>query len=336
MNNSILNTLNSNSLNQNNFGNKNKNSNLNYKKIISLPTKLNHESSNDNSMICNDSNINNQTWRETIINKNSNFFSNLSITKAKSFQLNFSYENLNEITKNKYIKDNNLQTKTKQFLLNECSITNYDSLKGKNLLLLKNSFEEKNLSTDKNIKNLASQFDLEQDKRSVNSLDLPNLKSNRDHKNSNDSKYELEKIKKEKTSETIKNNSYKNIISHKQSMKNINDSPSSKFKCKSPKKKKNIELGVNKKLNIISQNIRGASKNINNPDEFYMDFFNNIIKQRASTAFKLENKNNNIDKSKDKTNQLNYLGKNMNSTKKYINSIDILSDLNQKNQGKIK
>ena len=38
---------------------------------------------------------------------------------------------------------------------------------------------------------------------------------------------------------------------------------------------------VNKKLDIITEKIKGANKNINNPDEFYMDFFNNIIKHET-------------------------------------------------------
>ena len=338
LNNTILNTLISNSINQKNGEYKNN------KNLFSLPTKLNHEESVvDNSMICNDSNINNRTLRTTIKNESekiiSNSFSNLTTTKEKSFQLNSSYENLNEITKNRYIKDNNLQTKTKQFLVNECSLTKNDSGKGNNLLLLKNPVIKKiSILPTKSLKNITNQFDLEQDKRSVNSVILSNLKSNRENKNSNDSNYGLEKIKTLKNSNSIKNNSFKRIISLKQSVKNnLFNCPSSKFKCKSPspRRKKNAEVGVNKKLNIISQNIKGANKNINNPNEFYMDFFNNIIKQKTFGGFNLEKKNN-IENSKDKTNNLNSLRKNSLSPKKQINSVDYWNDSNRKNQGKIK
>ena len=61
-------------------------------------------------------------------------------------------------------------------------------------------------------------------------------------------------------------------------------------KIKSPKKKR--EIGVNHKLDIISKNITGASKNINNPDQFYMDFFNDIIKKKPYKINKNDKLNN--------------------------------------------
>ena len=66
-----------------------------------------------------------------------------------------------------------------------------------------------------------------------------------------------------------------------------------------------------------------------------MDFFNNIIKQKTFGGFNLEKKNN-IENSKDKTNNLNSLRKNSLSPKKQINSVDYWNDSNRKNQGKIK
>ena len=50
-----------------------------------------------------------------------------------------------------------------------------------------------------------------------------------------------------------------------------------KMVIKKTKIKSNII--VNKKLDLINQNIKGANKNINNPEEFYMDFFNDIIRK---------------------------------------------------------
>ena len=41
-------------------------------------------------------------------------------TNIESFEIQASYENINEITNNKYIKDNTLRLKTKEFLLKEC------------------------------------------------------------------------------------------------------------------------------------------------------------------------------------------------------------------------
>lgn len=48
-------------------------------------------------------------------------FLNLFSSKENSKQINPSYDNLNKISNNQYIKDLNLQEKTKQFIIKECS-----------------------------------------------------------------------------------------------------------------------------------------------------------------------------------------------------------------------
>ena len=58
---------------------------------------------------------------------------------------------------------------------------------------------------------------------------------------------------------------------------NISFSPR-KLKFKSPRKKRGSICFFNEKLDIITKNMKGANMNINNPDEFYMDFFKNLIK----------------------------------------------------------
>ena len=40
---------------------------------------------------------------------------------------------------------------------------------------------------------------------------------------------------------------------------------------------KKQSINLNKKLNIISNNIKNTSKNINSPEEFYTTFFNNLL-----------------------------------------------------------
>ena len=50
--------------------------------------------------------------------------------------------------------------------------------------------------------------------------------------------------------------------------------PINMFKRKTYKKKNQI---VNKELNAITKNIKNTNNAINNPNEFYMNFFNNII-----------------------------------------------------------
>lgn len=158
-----------------------------------------------------------------------------------------------------------------------------------------------NKSYRKDTCNYNNQFNLESDKKSINLLDISNLKST---KNINININASEKNKDEKLVRG-KYESFKKLISRNQSINNNLNSPSSKYKCKSPKKRKNDSLGFNKKLNIISKNIKGANKNINNPNEFYMDFFNNIIKQENFDNFKIDTKNNHIiDNKREKNNKL--------------------------------
>mgnify|MGYP002624066407 CR=1 FL=1 len=229
-----------------------------------------------------------------------NSFTNLTTTNEKSFQLNSSYENLNEITKNQYINDNILQSKTKQFLYNECSITNPDFEVKNNLLLTKDPINGK-IIISKNTMGKAKDFDIEEDKRSVNSLDLTKLKSNRSHKKSNGSKDStLAKNKKEKNIERFRTKRHNSFKSNGRNIKtHINNIPPLN-KIKSHKKRR--EIGVNLKLDIISKNITGASKNINNPEQFYMDFFNDLISKKTciiNKSDKLNNKAiNEIDKPK--------------------------------------
>ena len=49
------------------------------------------------------------------------------------------------------------------------------------------------------------------------------------------------------------------------------------------KKKKKPEK-INKQLNIISKNIKNTSNNINNPQEFYFNLFNNIIAKESKMS----------------------------------------------------
>ena len=259
-----------------------------------------------------------------------NSFCNLKTIKEKSFHINSSYENLNKITNNRYIKNNFLQSKIRQILINEFSTVYFESPKH-NKVLSKDPLNGKIIITrDKSFKNLTKDFDLEEDKRSINSLDLSKLKS---HKKSNDS---ITTLKKEKNFESDKNESDKNIH-HRQTMIN-NDTLQSKFKCKSPKKKKHTELiQVNKKLDIITEKIKGANRNINNPDEFYMDFFNNIINKETYDVDKGYRKNNHTmdtlnEKEKDKDNQNNINVKNSTTFKNIINNDTTLGELKGKYQ----
>ena len=254
-------------------------------------------------------------------------FSNLSTTKEKSFYLSSSYENLNQITNNKYIKDNKLQSKTKLFLVKECSLVK-DDLKQVQYGL-RNSLNEKR-SKKQNFKNIKNDFNLQLDKRSVNSLNAANLKSNREFNKFNDAESNLPKIEIEKSTEAKRQGSQKNPISNKQSL-NCQESPVSRFKAKSPKRKK-----VNKKLDIISKNIKVANKNINNPEQFYKSFFNRIIKNETIDYSKKEIKNQkSVDKIKEKVKNSDSIGK-QSIKKRKVNSMIYNENENENNQNQVK
>ena len=289
------------------------------KKILkykSIPSNLNYN--NDNSSL-------KPKISSNLLKKNSDFkftntekiifetFLNLSITNEKSFQLSSSYENINKITKNKYIKNHSLQSKTKQFLINECSTYSSESFKNNNLLK-KNRLTGK-VKLSKDTGTLTDELDLD-DNKSVNSLDLNKLKSN---KNNNNFDINNDKEKKLGEFKIQKHESNKNIFEKRNSKTNIFNLP---YKSRLNKKRRKSEyLNVNKKLNLITKNIKGANKNINNPEEFYMDFFNNIISKNTGVLEekKDEKKNSNVNSPQKKL--FNFSEKNSPTQKKIFNSM---------------
>ena len=255
-------------------------------------------------------------------------FSNLSTTKEKSFHLSSSYENLNQITNNKYIKDNKLQSKTKLFLVKECSLVKDDIQQV--TYGLKDSLNEK-IIKKQNCKNIKNDFNLQLDKRSINSLDVSNIESNREDNKFNDVQSNLPKIEIEKNTESKRHGSQRNnTISKKQTL-NYPESPVSRFRAKSPRKK-----NVNIKLDIISQNIKVANNNINNPEQFYKSFFNKIIKNETTDYSNKEIKDRkSFDKIKEKVKSSDSIGKQSVKRRK-INSVVYNESNNENNRNQIK
>ena len=213
-----------------------------------------------------------------------NSFSNLSKTNEKSFQINSIYENLNNISNNKYGSNLGLQLKIKNVLRGESNTLNSHSKKqnvkshiGGNQILSKfNTVKSLNNFTDK-----------EEEKKSANSLDESKLKS---YTNSNINKESrIESIKTFKNEKELTKNftlkkygSCNKFKSIKMNMKNGTISPKKMRHNKSPRKKGIEHFSMSKKLNIINQNIQNTNKNINNPEEFYTDFFNDILKKNTA------------------------------------------------------
>ena len=86
------------------------------------------------------------------------------------------------------------------------------------------------------------------------------------------------------TNKYIKSSSTKSLVKLK-SLKITNSDKENKQKKKLVRKK---TLNLNKKLNTISKNIKNMSNSINNPKEFYMNFFNNILQKENRSVYEEE------------------------------------------------
>ena len=242
-------------------------------------------------------------------------FENLKISSSISIiEINSSYENINQITNNIYLTNNELKIKTKNFLLNECKqieeqiFTNITN-KNKDIKELK-TINTRNKKTKgkfyKNIKSRLSNNILLKNKTN-NNFSINNLLDSHKH-NSSIKNYEkenmLSKLKSKKMSSCItlnlKNNldyiNNINIIKEKnpledkkkcileENQENSNDINLSNaenkpleesFNSNSKRKKKE------KEMDIISLNIEQSSQNLNQPDLFYADLFSQLILRKT-------------------------------------------------------
>ena len=240
-----------------------------------------------------------------------NTFTSLKTTK-NSFQLNSSYDNINTISNNKYIKDINLQNKIRQVLINECN-NKIPEKKKKTFLelpFISTQLCQTPKSTSKNLyKNFQSSVSEMELAKSQNEMlaSKDNNKNNLINKSmtfiSNNERNESgknilkNKIQKNKLLSTSGLIEIKRINNNNKlaSTKNISDFKKTKTPVLEPIKIKKKEVKINKQLNKISKNIKNTSKNINNPEEFYMNFFNNIIAKESKSINGDENdKNSNI------------------------------------------
>jgi hypothetical protein len=255
-----------------------KNTNLTFKIKIEKEIDISNRVENDNSST---SEYENKSQISDIKNEEEKFilnsFSNLSKTNEKSFQINSIYENLNNITNNNYGSNPELQLKIKNVLIKDSALILHNG---------KRQLSEKDIFSKFSVKSLKDFRDIDEEKKTEHSFINSKLKSFRSGSKNNDSK--LKSFKTVKKEEEVdpenfplkKFNSLSKFQSSKMNKKNDN-MPSRKTRYKSPRKKGVENFGMSKKLNIINQNIQGASKNINNPEEFYVNFFNDIIKKNT-------------------------------------------------------
>ena len=251
-------------------------------------------------------NLNTNTKKEKILYY---AFTNLSTTKENSFQLNSSYDNINIISNNKYIKNIQLQSKIKKVLIDECRKPTLLNNKNNSFLALPNlanickTPKSTNRINIHNFKSLVSDGGKSENNSSyINNKIEKKLKKSKtikrkSHKSENDDGYMTDSVnikdqKKQLVSgklfdikKTINFSSSRNILDIRKIKTPILDSR--KVKPKMVKKK---QEKIDKQLNKISKNIKNTSKNINNPEQFYMKLFNNIL-AKESRSFKGEEEN---------------------------------------------
>jgi hypothetical protein len=309
----------SNSFNSKSGGNTIENKNKVYKNehssifpnyCLTNNSKMSDTNNSDSSLDIRSSFQKSKTKKEKIFFSS---FTNLTTTQENTFQLNSSYDNINKISNNKYIKDINLQTKVKQVLMNECMDDN-NSIKKRNTFLqlpgmsrnlntcgaskssikassrdlgiVLSEVEIENLSQCPSQRSIVEENNFSKNSTLVNKSCADNYDGNaqtkKDPQNSSGKLLELKKINKMVSSKSIFD------------LKKVR---TPMLEARKPIKKKKKKEKINKQLNIISKNIETTSRNINNPGEFYMNFFNNIIAQ--------ENKSVNGDDASKKNNILN-------------------------------
>lgn len=209
------------------------------------------------------------------------FFINLSSTKENSLLFPSSYENINRISNNMYINNFNLQKKIKDIIMFE--LNNKES----NKLITKKSYKNQNLHLTTNIPNILINSNKDNIKAEfIGSLiEKPKLKHCNSTKKLSSQykttiKNEFSSIKSEKSLSPVKNGYRFSVYALRNNSKfrvGGGDSPN-KVKRKISKSKL---VKVKKKLSVITRNIKSTNNAINNPNEFYMNFFNDIIRKKS-------------------------------------------------------
>ena len=201
-------------------------------------------------------------------------FINLCSTKENSLIFSSSYENINRISNNKYIYDISLQKKIKNIIIKELNSKDSDKSFRK-----KNTYQSRNLSThareiqlnSNNVKNKYSDTVIQKPLKHSSSLKKLGKKSRT-------IKRELSNDKSEKLLSVVKFENRRSMFAIRNSKKFKEGDTPNKLKRKLTKKKL---VKVKKKLSVITENIKNTINAINNPNEFYMNFFNNIIKKET-------------------------------------------------------
>ena len=260
------------------------------------------------------SKISNKNQEKEPINK-VNKFSDLSSSQSTAFSINSIYYNINQVSKFNFQKDSDLREKTRQFIIQQIDKENNGNITINKINAKSSKFLDIKSNMNLNIKkpivrkkseNITKSNILNKNEN-LNLIKRSTIK--RDEKDFNEHKNNENNIKKEEEEKQEQNESKKSIP-----IVNINNI-NTITKPKSPRKKpvkKNESINTkdktfynkihrlktmkkrrvnsietkpekehkNNKVNydkLISKNIEKNQKNLNNPEEYFEGFFNNII-----------------------------------------------------------
>jgi len=253
-------------------------------------------------------------------------FVTLEISSSEStLKIDSSYENINEISSNKYIYDNDLRDMTKKFIIKKCKISNKElnSSFGKDKRhssfvfekhnnLNKQNISNKNKSTKDEIAILSKiSFSKDNSQREEISNNLMNkfLKSIQNSSN-NQAESFINKVRKLEPSESHIKHSRKasvhlrpsnpeNFLLDRQKSntievkKDYNRKKYEVFAKKNPENDSPKKKKKNKELDIIQLNIQKSSQNLNQPDVFYAGLFSQLIFKGSSNENSHLNYNDN-------------------------------------------
>ena len=215
-------------------------------------------------------------------NKKSFDLEKIKISKCNFLEFSSIYENINKISKYKYANDKQFQSHIKKKIKNKYSYKNSknnrsNSGMSKDIFHLYSKISSLNNLTPKIKKRSPKRkeksfFKEITDFRIVEETDINNLK-----KENNTISYRFEEEKRKNDSKEIKNN----IIPIHSSSTQI-DKINRKKTIKVRRKKSSL-------LNVISKNIINDTNALNNPNEFYTQLFNNILKDKEIDNSKKKN-----------------------------------------------
>ena len=239
-------------------------------------------------------------------------FNNLKISTESKLEINSSYENINEITSNQYIKNNQLKEETKRFLLDKCRII--ESKFNKSFQMFNTP---KNLNIFNKKRNAASNSNIQCIKNSSRlSLKLPNNNFN-------------ESISRSKTRKIKRSSLQSNLFNNTMNMNNnISNDLMSSFQ-------KSIYLKSDKSNNRIKKTNSSSSyidKSLNANHSFLVDnkrmneTFYDEFRRKSFNGVSMggiTEQNRNISKKKKKKSELDIISSNIQKSSQNLNQPDI-------------